>query len=143
MLRIEPGSLIWRYWVLTVVLLYVGVGGYEPAFLAAIALSCVQVVHFQMREGSVAAFPVQVRIGFLLWLVIAQVPSLQWLYWVPVLGTTASVLFDYCPLARALSLAPWNRREPLSRALIKRTVLSAPVHGSILDLPTVASVRTP
>jgi hypothetical protein len=43
------------------------------------------------------------------------------------------VLVGYCPLARALSLLPWNRSQPLSAALVRRTFVSAPVRGSIVD----------
>ena len=43
------------------------------------------------------------------------------------------VLVGYCPLARMLSLLPWNRRQPLSVALVRRTFLSAPVSGSIVE----------
>jgi hypothetical protein len=32
-----------------------------------------------------------------------------------------------------LSLMPWNRKEPLSASLIKRTFLAPPVKGNILQ----------
>jgi hypothetical protein len=32
-----------------------------------------------------------------------------------------------------LSLLPWNRRQPLTVGLVRRTFLSAPVRGSIVD----------
>jgi hypothetical protein len=34
-------------------------------------------------------------------------------------------------MARLVSLFPWNREEPFSIALLKRTFLSRPVRGSI------------
>jgi hypothetical protein len=37
---------------------------------------------------------------------------------------TARILAGYCLLARILSLAPWNLRQPLSLALIRRMFLS-------------------
>lgn len=44
------------------------------------------------------------------------------------------VLFNYCPLARILVLLyPFNRSEPFSGALVKRTVFRPPVKGSIKD----------
>jgi hypothetical protein len=43
------------------------------------------------------------------------------------------VTFGYCTLARCLSLLPWNRSEPLSFALLRRTFLSRPVKGSVLQ----------
>jgi hypothetical protein len=47
-------------------------------------------------------------------------------------GTWVRLVFDYCPLARIMSLMPWNLREPLSVRLVKRTFLARPVTGSIL-----------
>jgi hypothetical protein len=52
---------------------------------------------------------------------------------VQLVGTWAMVLVGYCPLARALSLLPWNRRQPLSADLVRRTFLSPPVRGSIVE----------
>jgi len=49
---------------------------------------------------------------------------LHWIHWVQLAGTTARVLVGYCLLARTLSLAPWNRRQTVSFALIRRTFLS-------------------
>jgi hypothetical protein len=48
-------------------------------------------------------------------------------------GTTVRVAFDYCLLARTLSLMPWNRRQPLTLALVWRTYATPPVKGSILQ----------
>ncbi|MBX3346336.1 MAG: hypothetical protein KF806_13480, partial [Nitrospira sp.] len=52
-------------------------------------------------------------------------------------GTTARVLVGYCLLARTLSLAPWNRRQPLTWSMLRRTFFSpqtaAPPCGAIFD----------
>jgi hypothetical protein len=58
-------------------------------------------------------------------LLLALWEPLNWLFWLPAIGTPAQVLFGYCTLARCLSLMPWNRREPLSTELVRRTFLSA------------------
>ena len=49
---------------------------------------------------------------------------LKWIHWMQLVGTTARVLVGYCLLARTLSLAPWNRRQPLSWTVAARTFLS-------------------
>jgi hypothetical protein len=64
-------------------------------------------------------------------LILCQVPSLGWLYWVPTLGTFALVLFGYCLMARILSLLPGNRAELMSLDLIRRTFLTLPVPGDV------------
>jgi hypothetical protein len=92
-----------------------------------------QAAHFLLREGRPSAFPVQVRVGYLGLLLAGQWDPLYFVYWVQLVGTTAMVAFDYCPLARALSLMPWNRQQPLSARLVLRTFLAPPVKGSILQ----------
>jgi hypothetical protein len=137
-------ELSWQYWAITAALLVIGLAGRFEAFYLAIWLSVVQVVHFRLREGSFAAFPVQVRLAYTTILLLALWAPMNWLFWVPAAGTLALVLFGYCPLARCLSLLPWNRREALSWRLVWRTFSAAPVRGSILQglpvphLPTSA-----
>jgi len=121
----------WWYWAVTAVLLVVGLAGRFEAFYLAVALSAVQTVHFRLREGSFTAFPVQVRVAYTALLLLAL--WIPWLFWIPAIGTPAQVLFGYCALARCLSLLPWNRREPLSWALVRRTFLSRPARGNILQ----------
>jgi hypothetical protein len=36
------------------------------------------------------------------------------------------VIFGYCLMARMLSLLPWNRTEPITADLVRRTFLSRP-----------------
>ena len=126
-------ELSWRYWAVTAILLIVGLVGQFEAFYLATALSAVQIVHFRFREGSFAAFPVQVRAAYTAILLLALWPPLNWLFWVPGVGTLAQVLFGYCFLARCLSLLPWNRREPLAWGLVWRTYISPPMKGNILQ----------
>jgi hypothetical protein len=81
-----------------------------------------------------------VRVAYTAILLLALWTPLNWLFWVPGIGTLAQVLFGYCFLARCLSLLPWNRSEPLSWSLIWRTYISPPVKGNILQgLPATPS----
>jgi hypothetical protein len=138
MLLIEYRTLGWWYWLVTVCLLTAGLAGWTDGFLWAIALTAFQMAHFAIRERSLTAFPVQVRFGYLLLLLVALPAPLQLLYWVPVIGTWVQIFFGYCTMARLVSLLPWNRNERFSLNLVKRTFLSAPVRGNILQgLPPV------
>ena len=92
-----------------------------------------QIIHFRWREGRFSAFSVQVRIAYTAMLLLALWEPMRWLFWVPAIGTPAQVLFGYCTLARCLSLLPWNRTEPLTWKLVRRTFFSPPVKGSILQ----------
>lgn len=126
-------KLSWWYWLVTVVFLTMGVAGWFAGFYFAIALSAVQVAHFSIREGAITAFPVQVRIAFLIWMIVALWEPLRFLYWVPVVGTWVMVLTGYCFLARCMSLMPWNLKEPVSASVLKRTFFSPPVKGNIMQ----------
>jgi hypothetical protein len=123
----------WWYWLATAILLAAYIAGLRSAIFLAIALTLLQLVHFGARYGDAAAFPVQVRAAYLGLLAAGLYPPLAFIHWVQLFGTWAMVLVGYCPLARALSLLPWNRRQPLSAALVRRTFLSPPTPGSIVD----------
>lgn len=133
MLILDYRSLSWWYWLASVCLLAAGVAGWAMGFKLAIGLTAVQLIHFTLRERKLVLFPIEVRLGYLLLLLIALPQSLQWLYWLPLLGTVAQVLFGYCPMARAISLLPRNRKQPFSFALLRHTFISAPVRGNILQ----------
>jgi hypothetical protein len=141
MFMLEYRAISWWYWLVTVGFLTAGLSGWRTGFLFAIGLTVFQLAHFTSREGSMTAFPVQVRLGYLLLLLIALPDELQLIYWIPVIGTWAQVLFGYCTMARTVSLLPWNRKEAFSFDLLKRTFLSAPVRGNILHgLPPMSEI---
>jgi hypothetical protein len=112
-------------------LLTFGVSGNQIGFALAIGLTIIQLIHFVFRERNITAFPIQVRFWYLMLLLVAWLEPLQWIYWVPVIGTWAQVVFGYCTMARCVSLLPWNRSEQLSLDLLTKTFLSRPVRGSI------------
>ncbi|WP_148896426.1 hypothetical protein [Geothermobacter ehrlichii] len=131
MFMIEYKDIGWWYWVATAGLLTYGVLGEPTGFIIAIGLTVFQLFHFVIRERSITAFPIQVRFFYLILLLVALPKPLQFIYWVPTIGTWAQVIFGYCTMARCVSLFPWNRSEPLSLDLLKKTFFSRPVRGSI------------
>lgn len=133
MLMIDYKELSWWYWLATACFLTAGVFGFPLGFILAIALTVIQLIHYLIRERNIAAFPVQVRAWYLALLLIALPEILNPIYWLPTVGTWALVLFGYCGMARFVSLLPWNRESAFSWALLKRTLLSPPVRGSIQD----------
>ncbi|BAU50186.1 hypothetical protein SVA_3650 [Sulfurifustis variabilis] len=123
------------YWLALDILLAVGLFGIAPqALLVAIGLGAFQSFHYLIRQGRLSAFPVQVRIAYLGLLAIGQLGGVFLIVnWIQLIGTTALLLFDYCPLARIVSLMPWNRTRPFTWRLMWRTFCSRPVSGSFLD----------
>lgn len=133
MLMLEYRTLAWWYWLLTACLLTLGVSGYFIGFTLAIGLTVLQLIHYLIRERTVAAFSVQVRAWYLALLLVVLPEVLNTIYWLPTVGTWALVLFGYCGMARFVSLLPWNRENAFSWGLLRRTFLSPPVRGSLQD----------
>lgn len=132
-LRLEYRDVGWWYWLVSWALVISGLAGWERGFYLVIGLSFFQIVHYAAREKSATAFPVQVRIAFFIFTLLAFAKPLRFLYFIPAIGLAARVLVDYCCMARLISLLPWNRSEPLSLNLIKQRIFSPPVDGSIQD----------
>jgi len=133
MFMFEVKDIGWWYWLVTVCLLTAALSGWSDGYLVAIALTAFQIVHYLIREKKISAFPVQVRIGYLLLLLIALPEPMQLIFWIPMIGTWAQVIFGYCTMARFVSMMPWNSKVPFSWASLKKTFLTPPIRGSVLQ----------
>jgi len=122
---------IWIYWLITDVLLIIEAIFGHTGLMLAIGLTAVQVVHFYTEERSIRGFATQVRIAYLLLLLLTLWHPMAWLIYFIILGTSAMVLVNYCFLARFMSLMPWNHRETYSVSMILNTFFSKPVSGSV------------
>ena len=131
MFMIEYKDIGWWYWLVTAMLLTFGLSGNELGFVLAMGLTIFQMLHYFIREKSIKAFPVQVRFWYLMLLLVSFPEIMQWLYWVPCIGTWAQIIFGYCAMARMVSLFPWNREERFTLNLVTKTFLSRPVRGSV------------
>ena len=133
MLMIEYRDIAWWYWLVTAILLTVGMFADTTGFYLAIGLTVIHTIHYLFRERAVIAFPVQVRIAYLALLLISLPEQLQFIFWVPLIGTWAQVIFGYCAMARFMSLFSWNRREPFTMRFLLKTIFARPVRGSVLQ----------
>ena len=139
MFMIDYKQLNWWYWFVSACLLTAGVAGYKIGFDLVIGLTLIQLVHFTISEKSISAFTVQVRFVYLLLMIAFYPEPIQFMYWLPLVGTWARVTFGYCLLARTLCLLPWNRQVPFSTELLMKAYFSRPVRGNILQgLPPLA-----
>lgn len=128
----------WWYWLGSTVCLWLTVMSIPGAFACAVLLAVIQLVHFRLVEGCWMAFPVQVRLAYFLYLLIALPEGMQWILWLPAVGGFFRVVFGYCLLARVLSLLPFNRDTRLDWRLMKHVIFTPPVRGNILQgLPQV------
>ena len=126
-LALMPRQLTWWIWLATLVMMAVGLAGYAAGSIAAMALTFAHTLLFWRKTRDMRSISVQIRFAYALLLVLCLIPQLRWLYWLSAIGAGAMLVFGYCAMGRTLSLLPWNRTEPLSFALLRRTFISAPV----------------
>ena len=138
-------DLSWWYWLLTVGLLGGGLFGWPGGLYLAMVLCAVQVVHVIWLTQDLTTLPVQIRVSCLAILMAGLWGPLYWIHWMLLAGALARVLAGYCLLGRMLSLAPWNRWQTLSFALIQRTFLSprtvAPPCGDVFRRMSLERVQ--
>ena len=139
--RIPQGGrkkLVWSLWFLTWLVLLAGLFD-RRMYEAVVAFSAVHaVLVLALNRFRFSAFPVQIRIAYVLWVAIGTyAPHGAVLLYIATLGLIGNLFFDYCLMARMLYLLPWNRTEKLSFELVGRTFLSPPSAGPFR--PTASS----
>ena len=134
MLMPDYRDICWWYWVASTVCLWMAVTVSPVAFDWALLIGVVQLVHFMIAERSVTSFPIQIRVGYLCVLLLSTSEGMQWILWLPAIGTLIRVTTGYCIMARNLMLMPFNRDEKLTLQFIRKAYLTPPVRGNILKL---------
>ncbi len=125
-------TIAWWYMAATYAAIWAGVLVDPVWFYVAIASCFVQALHFGLEDKNFFSFSCQVRYVFAAILAAGFWEPLHWIYWIPLAGLTVRLTLNYCLLARLVSLLPWNRKQPFSAALFKRTIFSKPTNGCIL-----------
>ena len=114
-------------WLFTGVALGASLAGWAPGLPLAVALAIAQVVHQAWRTRGLWTVPVQIRILFLVVLLLgATSPGMRALHVLQLGGIVVRVGFDYCVAGRLLALMPWNRRGPLTLSLVRATFRRRP-----------------
>ncbi len=125
-------TMVWWYifatWAAVLYGLFVG----ESGFYVAIGLCMIQALYFGIEDKNPFSFSCQVRYALAAIFIAGLFEPLRWIYWIPAVGLTVRLTLNYCLLARLVSLMPWNRRDPFSWGLFRRTLFSPPTSGSIL-----------
>ena len=129
-------TVVWTLWFVTWIGLLAGLvdrKAYEFVVLFSVAHAFLFLVLHSFR---VAAFPVQVRIAYVLWVLIGTyIPYMVFFMYITTVGLVGNLFFKYCPLARMLYLLPWNREETFSFNLLTRAFLTPPVEGRFRPTP--------
>lgn len=126
-------DLSWWHWAATVPLLAAHLAGHRGPLAAAMVLCAAVGGYFFLHLRQVRPFPVQVRVAYLGLLAVGAMPWMAWLHGVQLIGTSAMIALGYCPLARMLNLLPFNRDEPLTRALVWRVFVQDPCAGGLVQ----------
>ena len=122
----------WWHWTITMPLLAAHLLGVPWAMGATLILCAAMAVYYLVRLRGVRPFAVQVRVAYIIWLLLGLLPLMQWMLWLALAGLVARVLIDYCLMARLLSLMWFNRTEPLTWSLVVR-IFAAPPNGAIVS----------
>jgi hypothetical protein len=121
-------------WAITAPLLFASIAGVPWALSAVLALCSLTTIYYAAMLRSVSAYRVQVRMGFMLIAGTALLPGMQWILWIPAVGTSAQVIVGYCPMARILDLMPWNRSEPLRIMSTIEVVMRRPGNEGLFSI---------
>lgn len=126
--------IIWSYWFITVINVAVALFVMPEAIYLAIGVTAIHTLHFQLKQPGITTFPIQVRISYIGLLLLGLIPGLTWIYWILLVGGSVKLVTSYCPLARLVSLMPWNRTQSMSWTLLKRVILTPTIPGSAIQL---------
>ena len=112
--KIDPKSLDWWFWAVTLTLIVAALAGWAPGYLAVVAVSAANLAFKAVQKGSLTAFAVQTRFVYLLLTLPGLWPPVGfWWFLALLVGTVMVVFFDRCTIARLLRHAPWNRDRAL------------------------------
>ncbi len=131
--RMSPSTrkrLVWSLWFITWLGLMAGYF-YRNFYDYVVIFSAFHVLlFFFLFQYQVKPFPVQLRLVYLVWVIIGTyVPHMVILMYITTIGLASNLFLNYCPLARMMYLLPWNREEPFSFNLLMRVILTPPVPG--------------
>lgn len=120
-------ALAWNLWLVTWIILLIGYYDRSAWDMVVTFSAAHALLFFILFQCSVEPFPVQVRLAYLAWVAAGTyVEGMEILMWITTVGEAFNLFAGYCPLARMLSLLPWNREEALSWNLVKKAILSRP-----------------
>ncbi len=123
-------KLIWTLWLITWLGLLGGLVQRQWYEVVVYCSGAHALLFIGLERFHPLAFPVQVRLAYVVWVAIGTyVPHMQIFMYITTVGLATNLFWGYCPLARMLSLLPWNRQEPFSLDLLRRVVLTPPVKG--------------
>lgn len=104
----------WSYWVVTFLLIVAALSGWALGYGLVILVSALQLGHSFIRNGSVASFPVQIRLVYLGVTLFGLWEGRRfYVYALLLVGTILVAFLGRCSIALLLKRMPWNRGREL------------------------------
>jgi hypothetical protein len=111
-LKINPTDIRWWFWAITLGFMVAALVGWTPGYAIVIGISALQVVFFLVREKSLSAFPVQIRVTYFAFTLFGLWPGVRlYIYAILLMGTFMVTFFTRCVIALMLKQMPWNHGQ--------------------------------
>jgi len=113
-------------WLVTGCMVAAYLPGWRAGILIAAALTAARALYQAPHIRTGGTLPMQVRALALAVMILGSRPGWHALLCIQLVGIAIRVVFDYCLAGRLLSLLPWNRERPLTRAFVRAAFLTPP-----------------
>ena len=110
--KINAKDASWWFWALTLAFIVIGLLGWVPGYYVVMFISAIQVIYFLSREGSLMAFPVQIRIVYFAFTLLGLWTTVRFPFFILLLlGTIMVTFLGQCSIALMLKHMPWNSQR--------------------------------
>jgi len=110
--KINAKDVSWWFWALTLAFILIALMGWVPGYYVVMFISAIQVIYFFSREGSLMAFPVQIRIVYFALTLLGLWPTVRFPFFILLLlGTIMVTFFGQCSISLMLKHMPWNSKR--------------------------------
>ena len=109
-LAINTREIEWWFWAVTLAFIIFALVGWIPSYFIVMAISGIQILYFTQKEGSLIAFPTQVRICYFAFTLLGLWAAIRFpLYILLLIGTIMVTFTGRCFIALVLKVLPWNK----------------------------------
>ena len=109
-LAIKTKEVEWWFWAVTLAFIIFALIGWIPGYYIVMAISLTQIFYFAKKEGSLLAFPTQVRIAYFAFTLLGLWVAVRFPFYILLLIGTVMVTFTgRCFIAIMLKVLPWNK----------------------------------
>ena len=93
--KISAKDVRWWFWALTLAFIVIALIGWVPGYYIVMFISAIQVIYFLSREGSLIAFPVQIRIVYFAFTLLGLWPTVRFPFFILLFLNPLSLRWGY------------------------------------------------